>query len=152
MKKISIFLTMISLAIASFSQTTTATEEEKIKELIAKSFDDIWSKFDSKKIENYHTKDFLLLEHGEVWNNDTIANYVNKAILKNPLPTRVNSFEFLEIKIHNDIAWVAYINKAVISVDDKIVREAQWLESVVAVLTENGWRLRMMHSTRVNKG
>lgn len=151
MKKLLILITVMSLAITSFSQNPVATDEDKIKDLIIHSFDDIWSKFDSKKIENYHTKDFLSLEHGEVWNNDTIANYVNNAALRSPLPTRVNSFEFIDIKIHGSIAWVAYHNKAVISVDNKVIQEAQWLESVVAVLTENGWRLQMMHSTRVNK-
>lgn len=152
MKKLLFLITLMSLAISSFSQSPITTDEQKIKDLIIQSFDDIWSKFDAKKIENYHTKDFLLLEHGEVWNNDTIANYVNKAALRSPLPTRVNSFEFIDIKIYDGIAWVAYHNKAVISVDDKVVREAQWLESVVAILTENGWRLQMMHSTRVSKG
>ncbi len=142
---------MMSLVISSYSQSPIASDEEMIKALIKNSFDDIWSKFDSKKIEDYHTKDFLLLEHGEVWNNDTIVNYVNKAVLKTPLPSRVNSFEFIDIKIYGDIAWVAYYNKAVISLDNKVIREAQWLESVVAVLTEKGWRLQMMHSTRVKK-
>jgi hypothetical protein len=151
MKKIYTILVMMSLVISSYSQSPIASDEEMIKALIKNSFDDIWSKFDSKKIEDYHTKDFLLLEHGEVWNNDTIANYVNKAVLKTPLPSRVNSFEFIDIKIYGDIAWVAYHNKAVISVDNKVIREAQWLESVVAVLTEKGWRLQMMHSTRVKK-
>jgi uncharacterized protein (TIGR02246 family) len=151
MKKINTIILMMFLAITSFSQSPIASDEEMIKALIKNSFDDIWSKFDSKKIEDYHTKDFLLLEHGEVWNNDTIANYVNKAILKTPLPTRINSFEFIDIKIDGDIAWVAYTNNAVISLEGKIIREAQWLESVVAVRTENGWRLQMMHSTRVKK-
>jgi len=142
---------MICFSTISFGQSSIEKDKSQIKELIIKSFDKIWSELNSKNIDKYYTKDFLLLENGEVWNNDSITNYLDNAILKNPIPTRVNSIEFIEIKIFKGMAWIAYRNQAVFSIEKKIIRKAHWLESATAILTENGWKLEMLHSTVTKK-
>jgi hypothetical protein len=139
---------MICFTTISFGQSSIKTDESQIKGLIIESFDEIWSKLNSKNINKYYTKDFLLLENGKVWNNDSISIYLDNAVLKKPLPSRVNSIEFIEVKILNGMAWVAYKYQAIFSLDNKIIREAHWLESATAILTENGWKLEMLHSTR----
>jgi hypothetical protein len=48
------------------------------------------------------------------------------------------------------MAWAAYQNYANFSIDNKIVRKAHWLESATAILTEDGWKLEMLRSTRIN--
>ena len=133
----------------SFGQGSMETDKTLIKNLVVESFDEIWSDLNAKNIDKFYTKDFLLLENGEVWNNDTIANYLNNAILRKPKPKRLNTIEIIDIKIANGKAWVAYHNYATFSIDDKIVRKAHWLESAVAILTEDGWKLEMLHSTRI---
>lgn len=148
MKKLITAILMICFATISYGQNSIKTDESQIKELIIESFNEIWSALNSKKMDKYYTKDFLLLENGEVWNNDTITNYLDNAALKKPIPNRVNSIEFIDIKILNGMAWVAYKNQAIFSLDNKIIREAHWLESATAILTENGWKLEMLHSTR----
>ena len=148
MSKLNIILLLICFMSISFGQSSIKTHESQIKQLIIQSFDEIWSELNSKNIDKYYTKEFLLLENGKVWNNDSITNYLDNAALKKPIPDRVNSIEFIEVKIVNGMAWVAYKNEAVFSIDNKIVREAQWLESATAILTEEGWRLEMLHSTR----
>ena len=140
---------MICFTTISFGQSPIKTDESRIKELIIESFDEIWSKLNSKNIDKYYTKDFLLLENGEVWNNDSISNYLDHAVLKKPTPNRVNSIEFIEVKISNGMAWVAYKNQAIFSLDKKTIRKAHWLESATAILTKNGWKLEMLHSTRI---
>lgn len=140
---------MICFTTLSFGQSATKTDKLQLKQLIIESFDEIWSKLDSKNIDKYYTKDFLLLENGEIWNNDSIANYLNKAILDKPIPNRVNSIEVIEIKILNKMAWIAYKNQAVFSFDDKRTKKVYWLESATAILTKNGWKLEMLHSTRM---
>lgn len=149
MKKFNTLLLIIGFTTLSFGQNAIKTEKEQIKELISNSFDDIWSDLNAKSIDQYYTKDFLLLENGEVWNNDSIANYLNKVVLKKPMPTRVNSIEIIDVKVLYGMAWIAYKNHAVFTVDHKIIRKAYWLESATAILTENGWKLQMLHSTRV---
>jgi hypothetical protein len=148
MKKLNTLILMICFTTLSFGQSSITTDERLIKELIIESFDEIWSKLNSKNIDKYYTADFLLLENGEVWNNDSISNYLDNAALKKPIPNRVNSIEFIEVKILKGLAWVAYKNQAVFTLENKIIRKAQWLESATAILTQNGWKLEMLHSTR----
>jgi len=147
MKRLNTIILMICFTTISFGQSSIETDKSHIKELIIKSFDEIWSELNSKNIEKYYTKDFLLLENGEVWNNDSISNYLDNAVLKKPIPNRVNSIKFIEIRVLKGMAWIAYRNQAVFWIENKIIRKASWLESATAILTENGWKLEMLHST-----
>ncbi|QCK15612.1 nuclear transport factor 2 family protein [Mangrovivirga cuniculi] len=140
---------ILFLSVISYGQSQEVAEKAKIYNLIVESFDGIWSELDSENIEKYYTEDFLLLEHGEVWTNDTIAHYLDKAIMRKPMPERINKIEVIDIKITGKTAWIAYHNHAEFIVDQKIVRKAYWLESATAVLTDDGWKLDMLHSTRV---
>ena len=149
MKKRTTIIFILCFTMASFGQSSIETDKLQIKELIMKSFDEIWSELNAKNIDKYYTKDFLLLEHGEVWNNDTIANYLDNAKLQKPNPKRKNTIEIIEIKVANGMAWVAYQNYATFLTDNTIIRKAHWLESATAILTENGWKLQMLHSTRI---
>jgi endonuclease YncB( thermonuclease family) len=147
MKRLSTIILMMCFTTLSFGQGSIQTKKSRIKELIINSFDEIWSELNSKKIDKYYTNDFLLLENGEVWNNDSISNYLDYAVLKKPIPIRVNSIDIIEIKVLKRTAWIAYRNKATFSIENKIVRKAHWLESATVILTENGWKLQMLHST-----
>ena len=149
MKRHNSIILMIFFTTISFGQVSNETDKTRIKNLIIESFDKIWSELNSKNIDKYYTKDFLLLENGEVWNNDTIAHYLDKALLRKPNPKRVNTIEVIDIKITDKMAWIAYQNYATLSTDGKIIRKAHWLESATAILTADGWKLEMMHSTRV---
>lgn len=148
MKRRNPMILMIFCVTISFGQNTIETDKSHIKNLIIESFDGIWSELNSKNIDKYYTKDFLLLENGVVWNNDSISNYLDKAVLKNPNSNRVNTIEFIEVKVSKGMAWVAYKNQATFSLDNEVIRNIHWLESATAILTENGWRLEMLHSTR----
>jgi len=144
----SLILVMFFTAI-SFGQGSTETDKSLIKNLVTESFVEIWSELNAENIDKYYTKEFLLLENGEVWNNDSIANHLDKARLQKQIPKRVNRIEIIEIKIVNGMAWVAYQNYATFSIDNEIIRKAHWLESATAILTQNGWKLEMLHSTRI---
>lgn len=133
----------------SFGQVSNEANKTRIKNLVIESFDEIWSKLNAENMDKYYTKDFMLLENGEVWNNDSIKNYLDIALLRKPMPKRMNTIEVIEIKIANKMAWIAYHNYATFSTENKITRKAHWLESATAILTENGWKLDMLHSTRV---
>ncbi len=140
---------MIFFTTISFGQVSNENDKKIIKNLVIESFDEIWSKLDSKNIDKYYTKDFLLLENGEVWNIDSIAKYLDNALLRKPNPKRINTIEIIEIKVANRMAWVAYQNYATFTIDNKIIRKAHWIESATAILTESGWKLEMLHSTRI---
>ena len=149
MKRRNTIILMLFFTSIAFAQVSIETHKKKIQNLVVESFDEIWSKLEATNIEKYYTKDFLLLEHGEVWNNDTIAKYLNNAKLKLPIPKRVNTIQIIDIKVANKTAWVAYHNYATITADDKIIRKVHWLESATAILTNKGWKFDMLHSTRI---
>ncbi len=143
------FLSVFGIINNSYGQEiVTKNEAIAVKKLVQDTFDEVWSKLDSTQLKKFHTVDFLLLEHGQLWNNDTIANYQTKA-LKNTPSKRVNSFDFIKLEKYGNSIWVAYHNYATFTKKDGSSSKAQWLESAVAIRTEDGWKLKMLHSTWV---
>lgn len=129
--------------------TLTKEEEAIAKELIQGSFDKIWGGVDSTEIANYHTDDFIILEHGEVWDNDRIKVYIRGQHQRENRPLRINKMEYIFIEKYGASIQMAYHNYAEFVRADTLVAKRQWLESALAVQTKEGWRLKIMHSTRV---
>ena len=129
------------------SQNSEMKKEDQIKELISNSFQKIFSDLDPQSLDTYCTQDFLLLETGEVWDMDKMRNYIDRASKQKSKVIRFNSFDFVEIKIEGKMAWVAYHNKAEFKSGEEVIRELNWLESATAILTEEGWKLQLLHST-----
>lgn len=146
MKRIFQFLIML-MAVTAIGQNSEKTKEDQIEDLITNSFQKIFSDMDPQALDTYCTKDFLLLETGEVWDMDKMRNYLKQAGERKTEVKRINSFDFIEIKIEGKTAWVAYYNKAEFMSGDKLIREMNWLESATAILTEEGWKLQLLHST-----
>ena len=140
---------LLVLLFASFQVTAQDADQKQVENLIQNSFDEIFSNYNAEKLTNFYTEDFILLEHGEVWDMDFIRNYLGKAKSNPNPPTRTNRFEFIKTLVEGDRAWVAYHNYATISRDGQLLRQLYWLESATAIRTANGWRLDMLHSTRV---
>ena len=146
MKRIFQLLIMF-IGISVMSQNSEMKKEDQIKELISNSFQKIFSDLDPQSLDTYCTQDFLLLETGEVWDMDKMRNYLDRASKQKSKVIRFNSFDFIEIKIEGKMAWVAYHNKAEFKSGEEVVRELNWLESATAILTEEGWKLQLLHST-----
>ncbi|GAA4268640.1 nuclear transport factor 2 family protein [Hyunsoonleella aestuarii] len=121
-----------------------------VEQVVQGVFDDVWSDKKAHLLPNYHTDDFILLEHGEVWNNDTIANWCKRAKLRDKGVKRINNFEFFKSKKEGNRIWMAYNNYATIK-SDTLENNFQWLESIVAIKKDSVWKLELMHSTRVIK-
>jgi hypothetical protein len=131
--------------------TSISTDEiEVAKSLIQGSFDDLWAGLDSTKISIYHTNDFIILEQGQVWDNSMIKNYMRNQLKQTNRPIRTNKMEFIQIEKYGNSIQLAYYNYATFTKNDSIVGNARWLESALAVKSNDGWRLKMMHSTRLN--
>ncbi len=135
------------MGITAMSQNSELNKEDQIKELISNSFQKIFSDLDPQALDTYCTQDFLLLETGEVWDMDKMRNYLDRASEQESKVIRFNSFDFIEIKIEGKMAWVAYHNKAEFKSGEEVVRELNWLESATAILTEEGWKLQLLHTT-----
>lgn len=129
-----------------------AADKAAAQQLIQDVFDNVWSGTDTSYVRRYQTDDFVILEHGEVWTNDTIRNWqLRQAATRRPdAPTRLNSFDFFRTEQNGDEIWMAYHNTAHwVDAGRDTVGTMGWLESGVAVRTGEGWKLRMMHSTRM---
>ncbi len=134
------------LLVLSFQVNAQSTEEEQLKNLIQDSFDEVLSDLNLDAIPKYYTDDFLLLEVGEVWDMERLTSELRSANMQGM--KRVNEFDFIELKISGDTAWIAYHNDATFKKDGETLQVIRWLESATAVKTEEGWRLDMLHSTR----
>ncbi|MGB6268996.1 MAG: nuclear transport factor 2 family protein [Olleya sp.] len=121
---------------------------KQVEQVVQGVFDDVWAEKKEDVILKYQTKDFVLLEHGEVWTNDTITNWCKRAKLRDDGAKRINNFDFFKAKKEGNRVWMAYHNYATFK-KDTIVGKYKWLESVVAVKQGDVWKLEMMHSTRV---
>lgn len=132
---------------ADESLSITKEEKQIAKDLIQGAFDDLWAGVDSTKILNYHTEDFIILENGEIWDNDRIKKFMRGQLANENRPKRINIMDYVSIEKYGPSMQIAYNNKAEFFVNDSLVSKGSWLESALAVKTKDGWRLKMMHST-----
>lgn len=132
------------------SDVDNAKDFKAVEDLVQNIFDDIWSDKKAELLTKYNTGDFILLEHGEVWTNDTISNWCKRAKIRDTGMKRINTFDFFKAKREGNRIWMAYHNYATIK-KDTLKRNLQWLESIVAIKKDSIWKLEMMHSTRVNR-
>ena len=158
MKSTLTFLTLALLIICcqvkevKNNDSSISKEEIQIaKDLIQGSFDNIWGGVDTSLVSNYHTEDFIILEQGEIWNNDRIKEYMNRQLANPNRAKRINSMEYISIDKYGPSIQIAYWNSAEFTQADTLVGKASWLESALAVPTDDGWRLKMMHSTRAKR-
>lgn len=126
---------------------------DSVKYLVTQSFEDIWSDLDTEKIEEHHTRDFMLLENGVVWNNDSVANYLGKErkAMEIGQYQRLNHFEWLKAEHHKHSVWVAYHNYGTWMRKTDTLGSAHWLESAIAIKDQGQWKLQQLHSTAVRK-
>lgn len=138
---------LLFISFLSFAQNQKEADILSLKKLVEDSFQDILTDFKSEKIADYYTEDFILIENGEIWNNDSIRNYVEKNRLRTPKPTRKNQFDFFNIEIKDNIAWVSHYNTASFITENSPPRIVNWMETVIAVRTEEGCRIKLLHSS-----
>lgn len=137
------FTTAILISICSLS--LAQTKSLKPEQIIEQIFDGL-SEGEISKIESVVTSDFRLLEHGEVWTIDTVRTYLAK---KRPADfKRVNFFDFFQSEVTDKMAFVSYHNRADIHANNQD-RTIKWLESAVFVKERGAWKLKMLHSTRI---
>ncbi len=136
-----------------FTQITLAEEGElaDIKQVVVEAYDSIWSKFNVDAIDDYHVKDFTLLNDGEdVWSNFDVVIYLKRIKkLQDQSLVRINEFEFLESKINGNMAWITYYNTANFSHELVTLNDSKWLESAVLVKQNGHWKFQLLHTTTV---
>jgi ketosteroid isomerase-like protein len=138
MKKIALFFLLSTQF--SFAQTT---EKAEVQQVITRFFDAL-SVANIPLMKAEVSDDFILLENGEIWTIDTLANKISRPKPEGYL--RQNSFDFIETKIEKNRAYVYYKNKAEISSKTRNAT-IKWLESAILRKEKGRWRMEFMHST-----
>lgn len=140
-----IFLVMVQPARA---QEAASKDQQAVQQTINHLFDAL-SDRDATSLKKFCTSDIVFYEYGQTWNLDTL---IMKAITQNTATDfkRVNTLVFLDTQIHNDIAWATYNNKAEISQNGRQLTII-WLETVILVKQNNEWKMKLLHSTQVNR-
>jgi uncharacterized protein YggL (DUF469 family) len=137
-KKIALFVLLSTQF--SFAQTT---EKAEVQQVITRFFDAL-SVTNIPQMKAEVSDDFMLLENGEIWTIDTLANKISRPKPEGYL--RQNSFDFLSTKIDKNRAYVYYKNKAEISSKTRNAT-IKWLESAILRKEKGRWRMEFMHST-----
>lgn len=145
MKKLLFLLLFLGTSLASFAQQKALSDEIQIQNLVQESFDVLFSSYDLDQIEKYYSPDIKILENGEIWDMEIIKGILESA--KNRKSgERTNKFDFIETHVDHNMGYTVYHNYATISTNAQTIREIHWIESVVAIKTEDGWRIKNLHS------
>lgn len=101
-----------------------------------------------QKYRSLLTDDYLLLENGEILD-------IEGDIALMPAPgddyKRTDAFDFRSVKIHGDTAYAVYFLKSEITDNKNGTRNLEWLESATLRRSGSGWRMALLHSTRIAK-
>jgi hypothetical protein len=138
MKKIALIFFLFTQF--SFAQTP---EKGEVQQVITRFFDAL-SIANIPQMKAEVSDGFILLENGEIWTIDTLANKISRPKPEGYL--RQNSFDFIETKIEKNRAYVYYKNKAEITSKTRNVT-IKWLESAILRKEKGRWRMELMHST-----
>ncbi len=138
-----IFTILIIFALSLNSKAQRTSESDRIEATVTRFFDGL-AQLDDDAIKAEVTKDFTLVEHGLIWNTDTLLNLIKPR--KGQGIKRTNTLVFTKTEQSGDTAWTVYYNTAVFQTGDK-VRTVKWLESAVLVKVQGIWKLKLLHST-----
>ena len=64
---------------------------------------------------------------------------------------RTDTFDFRYIKIEGDIAYTVYFLKSDIKDKENGTIHKEWLESTILHRSRDGWKIALLHSTRITK-
>lgn len=131
---------------AMVMRPTAPEDEAAVKRLVAEYYDVFYRGRDERKYRALLTADYLLLEKGQIM--DAASD-----IASMPAPgssyRRTDAFDFRSVKVHGDTAYAVYFLTSSISEHGDKAREVKWLESLIARRGSSGWRVALLHSTRV---
>jgi len=145
MKKIILGLLIISL----YTLTVWAgDDEEAIKQAVKNYYYLYFVKMDKNEYRSILTEDYLILENGELLNAEG-----DIALMPEPDSSyeRTDTFDFRYVKIEGDIAYTVYFLKAEIKDKTNGTINKEWLESTILRRSGDGWKIALLHSTRITK-
>lgn len=141
MKHILLVVASLTLLIGCQSEESARLEVEQV---IRAYFAGI-SAYDEDAIRSVCTDDYVLIEHGALWNNDSLINLLDTFKDKATITYR---FEDFKTNIRGTMAFTHYWNHGLMEMEGQQTH-FKWAESA-AFRKENGkWKMALLHSTRL---
>jgi ketosteroid isomerase-like protein len=139
----------IFLAAGAYLPDALAAEDvATVKQLLEDWYSIFYTKLDKEKYRAMLTKEYLLLENGEILDADG-----DIALMPRPEDEykRTDVFDFRSIKLQGDFAYAVYFLKT--DIDDKKngKRHREFLESAILRRDGKSWQVALLHSTRLVK-
>jgi hypothetical protein len=143
-----IAIVLVLFASTGKSQEKITREQKEVQATVINMFEAL-SNRDSVGLKTTCTADIRLFEYGMVWNLDTL---LNKAIRRNQAPDfkRINTLEFIDTKVDQNIAWATYYNQADITRDGEH-KTIKWIETIILIRENTAWKVNVLHSTLLSK-
>ena len=123
-------------------------QDRDVRQPIVKLFEAL-SDRNAAAVKSECTNDVRFYEYGNAWPVDTL---IDLAVTKNTAADfkRINTFEFLNTTIAGNAAWVTYNLQSDITRNGKS-SSIHWQETVILVRERNEWKIKVLHSTRLDK-
>jgi len=146
---------LLFVAVISFVSVYNVRAQGKLAEkqkLIQKVIIDLFQAFsdrDTDKLKSICTPDIIVLENGIIWNLDTLTqkNDQNKSITDF---NRINTIDFIDTKVRNNMAWTTYNNQAEVTKNGQHIL-IKWLETAVLIKEGKIWKIEVLHSTLIKR-
>lgn len=147
MKKLPILLAIFLTGIAQ-AQDSFSKDQQVVQQTVVQLFDALSNRNAIQLLTNC-TDDVRFYEYGKVWTLDTL---IIKVITKNTAADfkRVNTINFINTTINENIAWATYHLQSEITTNGK-QRIVKWLETVILVKEEKLWKIKVLHSTSIQQ-
>ena len=145
MKKIILCLSFCFIVLGSFGQSSVALKE--VRQTVMNFINGIAER-NISEVQKNSTADLIIFESGKQWNIDSITTKIS-AMQKMNI-SRKYSFDFIETEIRGEVAWVSYYNNLDMHTDNKAIHK-HWLETALLVRVSETWKIKLLHSTNLEK-
>ena len=139
--KLLIIISIVGLLVGC-QEKEKSESPNQLKQILLTYFDGI-KNIDLGELMEVTTDDFVLFEDGQVWNNDSIYNFL-KAL---PPFTAVYRLDNFHINIDSEIGNMFYFNHADLTMNDTVKVEYDWIESATFKKIDGKWKMSFLHST-----
>ena len=104
--------------------------------------------WDIQKHQQFCTDNYLLIEHGEMWDMGKEKEYYKTNGHRKI--ERKDNFNFRKLKVYGNTAYAVYNLQSAIKEDGK-AKIKIWNESVIFRKIKNDWKIELIHSTFIEE-
>jgi ketosteroid isomerase-like protein len=147
LKKNKIILGLLIISLCTL-KVFAGDDEEAVKQAIKNDYYLYFVKMDKNAYRTILTDDYQFLENGELFDADG-----DIAAMPDPDSgyERTDTFDFRYVKIEGDFAYTVYFLKSDITDNANGVIHKEYLESTILRRSGDGWKIALLHSTRITK-